>query len=53
MEQQRQKSKKELVKAGFDPSGTVDLFDGRTGDKFQERVAIGIIHAQTASHGRR
>lgn len=42
--------KEELVKAGFDPSGTVDLFDGRTGDKFQERVAIGIMYMLKLHH---
>ncbi|MDQ1281778.1 MAG: DNA-directed polymerase subunit beta [Patescibacteria group bacterium] len=42
--------KEELVKAGFDPSGTVDLFDGRTGDKFAEKVAIGIMYMLKLHH---
>lgn len=42
--------KEELVKAGFDPSGTVDLYDGRTGDKFAEKVAIGIMYMLKLHH---
>ncbi len=42
--------KEELIKAGFDPSGTVDLFDGRTGDKFAEKVAIGIMYMLKLHH---
>lgn len=42
--------KEELVKAGFDESGTVDLFDGRTGDRFAEKVAIGIMYMLKLHH---
>ena len=42
--------KEELVKAGYDESGTVELFDGRTGDKFAEKVAIGIMYMLKLHH---
>ncbi len=42
--------KEELVKAGYDASGTVDLFDGRTGEKFAEKVAIGIMYLLKLHH---
>ena len=45
-----QEIRNELVKAGFDSSGTVDLFDGRTGDKFKEKVAIGIMYLLKLHH---
>ncbi len=40
----------ELVRAGYDESGTVDLFDGRTGDKFADKVAIGIMYMLKLHH---
>jgi DNA-directed RNA polymerase subunit beta len=42
--------KEELVKAGYDASGTEDLFDGRTGEKFAEKVAVGIIYMLKLHH---
>jgi DNA-directed RNA polymerase subunit beta len=42
--------KEELVKSGFDASGTVELFDGRTGEAFEERVAIGIMYMLKLHH---
>ena len=42
--------KEELIKSGFDDSGTVDLYDGRTGDKFAEQVAIGIMYMLKLHH---
>ncbi len=42
--------KEELVKAGYDESGTVDLFDGRTGEKFADKVAIGIMYMLKLHH---
>ncbi len=40
----------ELVRAGYDESGTVDLFDGRTGEKFADKVAIGIMYMLKLHH---
>ena len=42
--------KEELVKAGYDASGTVDLYDGRTGQKFADKVAIGIMYMLKLHH---
>ncbi|MFO0743645.1 MAG: DNA-directed RNA polymerase subunit beta [Candidatus Paceibacterota bacterium] len=42
--------KEELVKAGFDESGTQELFDGRTGEKFAEKVAVGIMYMLKLHH---
>jgi hypothetical protein len=33
--------KEELVKAGFSETGKIPLFDGRTGQKFEQDVAVG------------
>mgnify|MGYP001770052917 CR=1 FL=1 len=32
-----------LKKAGMDPDGKTVLYDGRTGDKFENRVTVGIM----------
>ena len=42
--------KAELVKAGMDESGTVDLYDGRTGEKFDKPVAVGIMYILKLHH---
>lgn len=42
--------KDELEAAGYDRSGTVDLFDGRTGEKFADKVAIGIMYILKLHH---
>jgi len=42
--------KEELVKAGFPASGKVTLFDGRTGDKFDQDVAMGYMYMLKLSH---
>ena len=42
--------KEELVKAGMDASGTVDLYDGRTGEKFDKPVAVGIMYILKLHH---
>jgi len=39
-----------LVKAGFDSSGQVDLFDGRTGDMFDRKVTVGYIYMLKLHH---
>lgn len=42
--------KEELVKAGFDASGTVQLFDGRTGEPFNQKTAIGVMYIMKLHH---
>ena len=39
-----------LALAGLDPSGQSDLFDGRTGDKFDRKVTVGIIYMLKLHH---
>ncbi len=40
----------ELVKAGFARDGKFQLFDGRTGDAFEERTTVGIMHMIKLHH---
>ena len=40
----------ELVKAGMPESGQVTLFDGRTGDAFEQPIAIGYMHILKLHH---
>ncbi len=40
----------ELKEAGFDKSGKVELFDGRTGDKFDQPIAIGNMYILKLHH---
>ena len=42
--------KEELVKAGFPESGSIKLFDGRTGDVFEQDVAVGIMYMLKLHH---
>lgn len=42
--------KDELVKAGLPETGQVPLFDGRTGEKYEQDVAIGIMHILKLHH---
>jgi DNA-directed RNA polymerase subunit beta len=39
-----------LKRAGFDPSGQVTLFDGRTGDPFDRKVTVGYIYMLKLHH---
>ncbi|PCI59679.1 MAG: DNA-directed RNA polymerase subunit beta [Kordiimonadales bacterium] len=39
-----------LEKAGLDESGQVDLFDGRTGEKFDRKVTVGYIYMLKLHH---
>ncbi len=39
-----------LDKAGLDTSGQVDLFDGRTGDRFDRKVTVGYIYMLKLHH---
>ena len=40
----------ELVKAGFSDHGRVQLYDGRTGEAFEQEVAIGVMHVLKLHH---
>lgn len=40
----------ELEKAGFARDGKVQLADGRTGDRFEERTTVGIMHMIKLHH---
>lgn len=40
----------ELVKAGFNESGTMPLYDGRTGEKFAQDVAVGYMYILKLHH---
>jgi DNA-directed RNA polymerase subunit beta len=39
-----------LVEAGLPPDGKVDLYDGRTGEKFDRPVTVGIIYMLKLAH---
>jgi DNA-directed RNA polymerase subunit beta len=41
---------KELVTAGFDKSGKVTLFDGQTGEAFEQPIAIGHMYILKLAH---
>ncbi len=40
----------ELQKAGFDPSGKVELRDGRTGEKYTNTIAVGNMYILKLHH---
>ena len=40
----------ELVKAGFTSDGKSQLFDGRSGDSFEERTTVGVMHMIKLHH---
>ena len=42
--------KEELVKAGFDASGKMKLRDGRTGDHFDQPIAVGYMYILKLHH---
>jgi DNA-directed RNA polymerase subunit beta len=44
------KIKEELVKAGIPQDGKVTLFDGKTGDAFDEKVTVGIMYFLKLHH---
>ena len=39
-----------LIEAGLPPDGKVDLYDGRTGEKFDRPVTVGIIYMLKLAH---
>lgn len=45
-----QEIKTELVKAGFKESGKMRLFDGRTGEKFDQEIAVGYMYILKLHH---
>jgi DNA-directed RNA polymerase subunit beta len=42
--------KEELVKAGYNENGKVQLYDGRTGDAFKQETAIGYMYILKLDH---
>lgn len=42
--------REELVKAGFDQSGKMQLFDGRTGEAFAQPVSVGYMYVLKLHH---
>jgi DNA-directed RNA polymerase subunit beta len=40
----------ELQKAGFAPDGKSQLFDGRSGEAFEERTTVGVMHMIKLHH---
>ncbi len=42
--------KKELVAAGFNESGKMPLYDGRTGDKYEQDIAVGYMYILKLHH---
>jgi DNA-directed RNA polymerase subunit beta len=40
----------ELEKAGMDRSGTVTLYDGRTGEEFKQKIAVGQMYMLKLHH---
>ena len=45
-----QEIKAELVKAGFQENGKMKLYDGRTGEKFNQEVAVGYMYILKLHH---
>ena len=42
--------KQELKRAGFEPDGKMTVFDGRTGEPFQNRTTVGYIYMMKLNH---
>jgi DNA-directed RNA polymerase subunit beta len=42
--------KEELVKAGYNEKGTVQLYDGRTGEPFEQETAVGVMYVMKLHH---
>jgi len=42
--------KKELVEAGFPENGRVKLYDGQTGEKFEQDIAVGYMYILKLHH---
>lgn len=39
-----------LERAGLDPSGQFDLYDGKTGEKFERKITAGYMHIMKLHH---
>ena len=39
-----------MANAGMDPDGKTDLYNGRTGEKFENRVAVGVMYMIKLHH---
>jgi len=46
----REEIEAELEKAGFEKDGKINLFDGRTGEKFKERTTVGVMYLMKLNH---
>ena len=45
-------NRRDMAKAGMDPDGKTVLYDGRTGEPFDNRVAVGVMYMiKLTSHG--
>ena len=42
--------REELIKAGLDPEGKSWLYDGRTGERFDNKVTVGYVYFLTLHH---
>ena len=42
--------REQLIKAGFPEDGQVKLFDGRTGEQFDNKVTVGYIYVMKLNH---
>ncbi len=42
--------REELVKAGFDSTGKMQLFDGQTGEPFAQKIAVGYMYVLKLHH---
>ncbi|MCL5436232.1 MAG: DNA-directed RNA polymerase subunit beta [Patescibacteria group bacterium] len=42
--------KRELKHAGYDESGKITVYDGKTGDAFEEPVTVGVIYMMKLHH---
>lgn len=40
----------EMIRAGLNPSGKVELYDGRTGEKIEQPVTVGYLYMMKLSH---
>lgn len=42
--------KQELIKAGLPEDGKIQLYDGRTGEPFNDKITVGIIYMMKLNH---
>ena len=46
----KRRNSKELKKAGYPENGRLTLYDGRTGEPFEQDVAVGYMHMLKLHH---